>query len=60
MDGFEKMTFKQFVENCEALKSQYAEVLLPFFNVQMVRCFYPEKLVRKAALNEKKEDVNNG
>lgn len=29
-------------------------------DVQMVRCFYPEKLVRKAALNEKKEDVNNG
>ena len=54
MNNFEKMTFRQFVENCEALKSQYAEVLLPFFNVQMVRCW--KKMIYGLNIEEWKKD----
>lgn len=32
-------TFNQFIDNIEALKSQYNEFLVPFFNAKMVRCW---------------------
>jgi hypothetical protein len=54
MNGFEKMTFRQFVENCEALKSQYEEVLSPFFNVQLVRCW--KKMIYGLNIEEWKKD----
>ena len=54
MDEFEKMTFRQFVENCEALKSQYEEVLSPFFNVQLVRCW--KKMIYGLNIEEWKKD----
>ena len=54
MNNFEKMTFRQFVENCEALKSQYEEVLSPFFNVQLVRCW--KKMIYGLNIEEWKKD----
>jgi hypothetical protein len=54
MNEFEKMTFRQFVENCEALKSQYEEVLSPFFNVQLVRCW--KKMIYGLNIEEWKKD----
>lgn len=54
MNDFEKMTFRQFVENCEALKSQYEEVLSPFFNVQLVRCW--KKMIYGLNIEEWKKD----
>ena len=32
-------TFKQFVENIQALKEQYTVLLTPFFNEKMIRCW---------------------
>ena len=32
-------TFKQFVENIQALKEQYVVLLTPFFNEKMIRCW---------------------
>ena len=32
-------TFKQFVENIEALREQYTVLLTPFFNEKMIRCW---------------------
>ena len=32
-------TFRQFVENIQALKEQYTVLLTPFFNEKMIRCW---------------------
>lgn len=39
MCDLKKITFRQFVENSEALKSQYQEILSPFFNAKMIKCW---------------------
>lgn len=31
--------FDDFVNNCEVLRTQYKELLTPFFNVQAIRCW---------------------
>lgn len=39
MGNFKEYTFKQFVENIEALREQYSVLLAPFFNEKMIRCW---------------------
>lgn len=39
MESLKNITFRQFVQNCEALKLQYEELLTPFFDVQVIRCW---------------------
>jgi hypothetical protein len=39
MENLKDYTFKQFVENIEALREQYSVLLSPFFNVKMIRCW---------------------
>ena len=39
MENLKDYTFKQFVENIEALREQYSALLSPFFNVKMIRCW---------------------
>ena len=31
--------FDDFVDNCEVLRTQYTELLTPFFNVHAIRCW---------------------
>lgn len=35
--NIENITFVQFIDNCEALRGQYQEVLAPFFDKKMIR-----------------------
>ncbi len=39
MDDISKLTFDQFVDNCEALREQYQSSFVPFFNAEMIRCW---------------------
>lgn len=39
MNDITNYTFKEFVENAEALKTQYEECFTPFFNAKLVRCW---------------------
>lgn len=39
MEDLKDLTFRQFVGNAEALKVQYQELLSPFFNAKMVKCW---------------------
>lgn len=36
---YPSLKFNEFVENCEVLKTQYTELLTPFFNVKAIRCW---------------------
>lgn len=36
---YSNIKFEEFVDNCEVLKTQYTELLTPFFNVQAIRCW---------------------
>lgn len=39
MDLIFNITFKEFVNNCKVLKSQYVELLAPFFNAKAIKCW---------------------
>jgi hypothetical protein len=39
MENLKDYTFKQFVENIEALREQYSVLLSPFFNEKLIRCW---------------------
>lgn len=54
MDELKDITFKQFVENCEALVDQYEGLLSPFFNAKMVRCW--KKMIYGLNIEEWRRD----
>ncbi len=36
---YPNIKFDEFIENCEVLRTQYTELLTPFFNVKAIRCW---------------------
>ena len=36
---YPSIKFDEFIDNCEVLRTQYTELLTPFFNVQAIRCW---------------------
>lgn len=54
MSDIVNITFKQFIENCEALKLQYEENFAPFFNTEMVRCW--KTMIYSLQMEEWKKD----
>lgn len=38
-DLFPNTNFNDFIENCEVLKTQYTELLTPFFNKNAIQCW---------------------
>lgn len=54
MGELNNITFKRFVENCEALKSQYQEIISPFFNIKMARCW--KTMIYSLEMEEWKRD----
>jgi hypothetical protein len=46
--------FNQFLENCEALRVQYTELLAPFFNAKMIKIW--KKIIYSLKLPSYKKD----
>lgn len=36
---YPNIKFDEFIDNCEVLRTQYMELLTPFFNVKAIRCW---------------------
>ena len=39
MENIRDYSFKDFIENIEALREQYSVLLVPFFNEKLIRCW---------------------
>lgn len=39
MNDIRNITFEQFIKNSEVLVSQYEDLLSPFFNAEVIKCW---------------------
>lgn len=54
MEQLKDMTFQQFIDNCEVLRSQYQCLLVPFFNIEAIKCW--KKMIYSLDMAEWKRD----